>query len=253
MNSEETNGHLSRISTLWSLISLAHHPAGDEVGAARSRLLERYGGAIRRYLLGALRDADAADDLFQEFAYRFLHGDMRNVDPRRGRFRDYVKGVLFHLVADYHKKRQRQPRQFAPEQPDPAVDCRPDAEQDEAFLRSWRDELLSRTWAALATADRENGQSFHAVLRFRADHPQLRSHEMAEQLSGVLGKALTAAGVRKTLERARDRFADLLLDEIAQALSDPDADQLEEELIDLNLLEHCRPALERRRGGEQHV
>jgi RNA polymerase sigma-70 factor (ECF subfamily) len=249
MNSGESNLRLSRISTLWTLVSQAHHDCGDEVGAAQRRLLELYGGAIRRYLLGALRDADAAEDLFQEFAYRFLHGDLRRVDPERGRFRDYVKGVLFHLVADYHKKRQRLPRQLAPEHPDPAVVCEPNATQDEAFLTSWRDELLSRTWSALAAADKANGQCFHAVLRFRADNPSLRSHEMAEKLGAILGKPLTAAGVRKTLERARDRFADLLLDEIAEALTNPTVDQLEEELIDLNLLEHCRPALERRRGS----
>jgi DNA-directed RNA polymerase specialized sigma24 family protein len=241
--------HLSHISTLWSLVSLAHHEEGDEVRAAQQKLLERYSGAIRRYLVGALRDPDAAEDLLQDFAYRFLHGDLRRVDPRRGRFRDYVKGVLFHLVADYHKKRQRLPRQLPSEHPDPAVVCEPDADQERAFLTSWRDELLARTWTALAAADQANGQSFHAVLRFRAEHPELRSHEMAEQLSRLLGKPLTAAGVRKTIERARDRFADLLLDEIAQAMSDPTPDHLEEELIDLNLLEHCRPALERRRGG----
>ena len=221
---------------------------GADVGTAQQQLLDRYGDAIRRYLRGALRDEYAADDLFQEFAYRFLHGDLRGVDPRRGRFRDYVKGVLFHLVADYHKKRQRLPRQLAPEHPDPAVECPPDAAQDETFLATWRDDLLKRTWTALLAADRAGGQCFHAVLRSAPTTP-LRSHEMAEQLSGILGKPLTAAGVRKTLDRARDRFADLLLGEIAQSLADPTPDQLEEELIDLNLLEHCRPALERRRGS----
>jgi RNA polymerase sigma factor (sigma-70 family) len=249
MDAKDSDRHLSRISTLWSLVSLAHHEPGDDAHAAQRQLLERYGGAIRRYLLGALRDADAAEDLFQDFAYRFLHGDLRRADPQRGRFRDYVKGVLFHLVADYHKKRQRLPRQMSPEQPDPAVVCQPDAEQEQAFLTSWRDELLARTWTALAALDQAHGHSFHAVLRFRAEHPDLHSQEMAEQLSELLGKPLTAAGVRKTLERARDRFADLLLDEIAQALSDPTPEHLEAELIDLNLLEHCRPALERRRGG----
>jgi RNA polymerase sigma-70 factor (ECF subfamily) len=248
MDSMDPTRRLSRISTLWSLVSQAHHGPSDEVRTAQQKLLERYGGAIRRYLLGALRDADAAADLFQEFAYRFLHGDFSRVDPERGRFRDYVKGVLFHLVADYHKKRQRLPRQLAPEHSDPAVVCEPDAEQEQAFLTSWRDELLSRTWAGLAAADEANGQSFHAILRFRAEHPDLRSHEMAVQLSQLLGKPLTAAGVRKTLERARDRFADLMLDEIAQELNDPTVEHLEQELIDLNLLDHCRPALERRRG-----
>jgi RNA polymerase sigma-70 factor (ECF subfamily) len=249
MDSIDPNRHLSRISTLWSLVSLAHHDPSDEVRTAQQKLLERYSGAIHRYLLGALRDAEAADDLYQDFAYRFLHGDLRRVDPQRGRFRDYVKGVLFHLVADYHKKRQRLPRQMASDHEDPAVVCEPDAEQERVFLATWRDELLMRTWTALAESDAVNSQSFHAVLRFRAEHPQLRSHEMAEQLSQLLGKPLTAAGVRKTLERARDRFADLLLDEIAEELCDPTVEHLEEELIDLNLLDHCRPALERRRGG----
>lgn len=249
MSSKSTDRRLSRISTLWSLVTLAQHKAGDESRTAQQQLLERYGAAIRRYLLGALRDADAAEDLYQDFAYRFLHGDLHRVDPERGRFRDYVKGVLFHLVADYYRKRQRLPRSLPPEHPEPAVTCEPDAEQEQAFLANWRDELLARTWDALAAADSANGQSFHAVLRFRANHPELHSNEIAEQLSRSLGRPLTASGVRKTLERARERFADILLDEIAQALSNPTVDNLEEELIDLNLLEYCRPALERRRGG----
>jgi DNA-directed RNA polymerase specialized sigma24 family protein len=249
MNSRDRERHLSEISTVWSQVSLAHHEAGDEVRAAQQRLLERYSAAIRRYLLGAVRDADAAEDLWQEFAYRFLHGDLRGVDPQRGRFRDFVKGVLFHLVADYHKGRKRLPRPLPPENPKPAVTCEPDAEQEQAFLARWRGELLARTWAALAAADEANGQSFYAVLRLRVTHPELHSDEIAEQLSRPLGRPLTAAGVRKTLERARDRFADLLLDEIARALSNPTVDNLEEELIDLNLLECCRPALERCRGG----
>jgi RNA polymerase sigma factor (sigma-70 family) len=251
MNAEDSNRHLSRISTLWSLVSLAHHEAGDEVSAAQRQLLDRYSGAIHRYLVAALRDPDGAQDVFQDFVCRFLNRDLRNVDPQRGRFRDYVKGVLFHLIADYHQKRRRLPGQLTPQHPEPAVVCAPDAEQEQAFLTTWRDELLARTWTALAALDQANGQCFHDVLRFRAEHPQLRSAEMAEQLSQLLGKPLTAAGVRKTLERARDRFADLLLEEIAQALREPTLENLCAELIDLNLLEHCREALERRRFEPQ--
>jgi RNA polymerase sigma factor (sigma-70 family) len=247
MNADNANARLSRITTLWSLVGQAHHPAGVEVNAAQEKLLHRYGGAIRRYLLGAVHDADTAADLFQEFAYRFLHGGLRGVDPQRGRFRDYVKSVLFHLVADHHKKRQRLPVQLPAEHPEPAVACPVDHEAELAFRTTWRDDLLARTWSALAEADRASGQCFYAVLRFRADHPALHSPEMAEQLSAQLGKPMTAAGTRKTLERARDRFADLLLDEIAESLTDPSPERLEEELIDLNLLEHCRSALERRR------
>jgi hypothetical protein len=69
---------------------------------------------------------------------------------------------------------------------------------------------------------------------------------MADALSRQLGKPLTAAGVRQTLHRAREKFADFLLDEVTHSLREPTSDQLEEELIIVGLLEYCRPALERR-------
>ena len=245
MDSTEQPTRLNQIATLWSVVRLAHVDAGDAGRAAREALLMRYGGAIRRYLLGVLRDQDAADEVSQEFAYRFLHGDLRGADRERGRFRDFVKGVLFHLVADYHNKKKKRPGNIPMDLPEPGMECALAAERDEAFRISWRDELLARAWSALAAEEKETGQAYYTVLRFRADHPDVPSGQMAEQLSGPLGKTLTSAGVRKTLERARDRYADLLLDEIAQALDQPGREQLEQELVDLGLLEYCKVALEK--------
>ena len=117
MAPDNPNARLNLISTRWTLLGRA---CGDdaEAQAAKTDVLERYGGAIRRYLLGAVRDEDAADDLFQEFVCRLLRGGFRGADRARGRFRDYLKGVLAHLVVDYHRARQRQPlalpQNFAP-------------------------------------------------------------------------------------------------------------------------------------------
>lgn len=246
MDSVSVNQHLSQIQTLWTLVQQAHADTPSAVQAAQQKLLERYGGAVRRYLLGALRDEDAASELFQEFAYRLLHGDMRGADPERGRFRQFVKGVLFHLVADYHKKRQRQPHVLHPDQPEPAAAEPSMADQDREFLASWRDDLLARSWTALEQYEKESGKPFYTVLRFRVDHADLPSARLADELGAKLGKELTAGGVRQTLHRARERFADLLLDEVVQSLDNPNAERLEQELIDLGLLEYCRPALERR-------
>jgi RNA polymerase sigma-70 factor (ECF subfamily) len=74
----------------------------------------------------------------------------------------------------------------------------------------------------------------------------MRSPQLAEQLSVQLGKTLTAAGVRQLLHRARQRFAALLLDEVAHSVANPTIEQLAEELAELGLLDYCRPALERR-------
>jgi hypothetical protein len=44
--------HLSQIQTLWSIVRQAH---GDQtsVASAQKSLLDRYGGAVRRYALAA--------------------------------------------------------------------------------------------------------------------------------------------------------------------------------------------------------
>jgi DNA-directed RNA polymerase specialized sigma24 family protein len=107
--------HLSRISTPWTLVRQAH--AGSEAGAATAQrlLIQRYCGAVYRYLCGALHDEDAALDLLHEFVVRFLRGDFRRADSAAGRFRDYVKTALIHLVTDYHRQRQAQPQSLPPD------------------------------------------------------------------------------------------------------------------------------------------
>ena len=239
---------LNEISTLWSVVLQANQDADEAARLAQRRLLERYGGAVRRYLLGALRDPDAAEELFQEFALLLVDGDLRGADRQRGRFRDFVKGVLFHLIERHHRQARRRPQALPPDHPGPAVEPEEVPDPDDAFRASWRAELLDRSWAALEAQEREAGQPFYTVLRYKVDHRDTPSARMAEELGARLGRELTAPGVRKTLERARDRFAEFLLDEIVQTLGAPTPAQLEDELIELNLLEHCRAALERRTG-----
>src|SRR5438132_3830592 len=236
---------LSRISTLWSLVYQANHGTADTANGARQQLLERYGGAVRRYLRTLLHDPDAADELFQEFALHLVRGKLRGANPKYGRFRNFVKGTLFHLIADYRKQQRKWPRPLPAKRA--ALAVRPEElECDRRFVESWCDELLARSWAALAEVEAATGRPFHAVLRFRAEHPEMRSPQMAEQLAARLGRPFTAAGVRQILHRAREKFADLLLQEVTDSLENPTAEQLEQELVELGLLDYCRPALERR-------
>jgi len=250
MDPSSRSQHLSRISTLWSLVRQAHRSAGTKAVPAQRQMIDRYGGAVRRYLQAAVGNPDAADELFQEFAVRFLHGKLDGADAARGRFRDFVKGVLFHLIADYHKRLRKRPMALPQNHPDLEVGPPTLSDPDREFLASWRDDLLARTWAALNEIERQSGQPFYTVLRFRADHAQMQSPRMAEELSVPLGKPLTPAGVRQILHRAREKFADLLLDEVAQSLEDPSDEQLRDELEHLSLLDYCRPALERKVKGE---
>jgi RNA polymerase sigma-70 factor (ECF subfamily) len=233
--------------TLWSVVDQANSPEAKAATEARQQLLRRYGGSVKRYLLGALRDAEAADELTQEFAVRFLGGKCRGADQERGRFRNFVKGVLGHLIADHYRRQQAQPRHVPLDGSVVGTPAADPTAPDPLFVESWRQELLARAWKALAELEAQTEQPFHTVLRLRVDHPDLRSAQLAEQLAARLGKPVSAAGVRQTLHRARDRFADLLLDEVVQTLGRPDTEELEQELIELNLLPYCQPALDRRR------
>ena len=91
MELDRDNPHLSRITTEWDMVFQAHKGPPEEVTAAQTALMMRYAGAIHRYLLRGLGDPDAAGELDQEFALKFLRGDFHRADPARGRFRDFIK------------------------------------------------------------------------------------------------------------------------------------------------------------------
>jgi RNA polymerase sigma-70 factor (ECF subfamily) len=245
MVDKSLDSSLNRISTLWTLVGEAHGPSGVAATQARQVLLQRYGKAVYRYLLSALGDAHAAEELSQEFALRFLRGRLQGVDPYRGRFRDFIKGVLFHLIADHHRGKQRQPQRLPREGLEPPSLARQPEDPDRQFLESWRDQLLHDAWKALAQHQRETGQPFHDVLRLRVEHPELRSAQMAERLSLRFARPVNAAWVRQTLHRARDKFGDLLIGAVEDTLRNPTVEQVEQELIALDLLTYCQPALDR--------
>src|SRR5262245_61345493 len=194
MNDQELEQHLSHIATQWTMLEQAHRGQADEATRARQALMRRYCGAVYRYLLGAVRDIDVAGELTQEFALRFMQGRFQNADREQGRFRSYVKASLFRLVGDWRRNKFKGPRAVSLEAEDELAGADENARADQEFRDSWRQELLSRAWKALEQVQQEARQPYHDVLRFRVDHPDLPSAQMAEQLGARLGRPLTAAG-----------------------------------------------------------
>lgn len=245
MSDQETH---SWVTTTWPGI-LKARGEGNTAQKARNELLVRYHEAVYHYLKLKIKEPSVAEDLYSNFALRLLQSDdlVRRADPQKGRFRNYLKTALHHMVMDHYRGKNRKgafvPLEAAPHEP-VAVD---DAEQD--FSPIWRQELLNQTWKALEEAETKSGQIHCTVLRCASDHPDLKGPQLAEHLSTQLGKSITPENVRQLLHRARDQFAKLLLEEVERSLENPTLDELEKELIELELLSYCKKSLEARRKG----
>ena len=176
----------------------------------------------------------------------------RGANPQQGRFRDLVKTVLFHIIVNYQRQKQKLARQQPlPDDfdlPDPNQ-CAPPQAAERDFLKLWREELLDRVWIALEEYERGTGNTFYVALRRHAEQPGMSSEQLAKMLTTETGRALTAGGVRQTLHRAREKFAELLIDEVGRSLESVERDAVERELIDLDLLVYCKSALETRYPG----
>src|SRR5262249_3184104 len=168
---------------------------------------------------------DAAGDLAQKFALRFIEGGFRRADPDHGRFRDYLKTSLIHMVYDSRERQQHGFELAAPEAlPDPSAND---------FEAPWRAGILERTWAALERAWKAlevDRPAYHALLELLRVDPTLRSPQIVESLSVQRGIRVSADWVRQAKKRAWTSFANHLIDEVAHSLGTDDLHTLTEEL-----------------------
>jgi RNA polymerase sigma-70 factor (ECF subfamily) len=229
---------LNEIATVWTDIFSAHADDTGEAIRGKAAVLERYMGAVQGYLNDAVRDRHLAEDLAQDFAFRFLRGDFQGADPARGKFRGYLKTVLRNQVIDYFRKNPHKPVAV---QEHMIVDGQPDAETslDQLFRDNWRKEILRQTWLKMESSSDTGGKRFYMVLQTRVEFPEYSSAQMASVISERLGESVRPDWVRQNLRRARESFASLLRTEIALTLEADEGDAVDEELALLDLKKYC--------------
>jgi len=219
--------HLTDLATSWTIIRNAHTP-GPVGQAAMHELIGRYHDAVERYLKLKLRDPNLADEVFQEFWTKLLTHKLAGADSNKGRFRDYLRTVLHRLIIDHFRTRKLQPLP-----PGDLLDASsPDADYD----RGWREVVIKRAMSRLETYEINTPKNrYHTVLQLRQGNPKAPIEDLAAQLGGQIGHPVTPEGFRKTLQRARTKFLELLIQELRETIHPNETEDVEAEIFDLGL------------------
>jgi RNA polymerase sigma factor (sigma-70 family) len=233
MNSPENSrnpaggSHLTELETSWTTIRTAHTP-GPEGQAAMGQLIGRYHDAVHRYLRLKLRDSNLADEVFQDFWTKLLTHKLAGADHNKGRFRDYLRTVLHRLIIDHFRGRKLQPL--------PPGDLLDPSQPDADYDRVWREAVLRRALSRLETYEAQTPKNRYAsVLSLRRENPKLSIEEIAAQLSEKIGSRVSPESFRKTLQRARSKFFELLLQELRETIHPATDEDIEAEIQALGL------------------
>ena len=115
---------------------------------------------------------------------------------------------------------------------------------DESWISNWRAMLIEIAMTRLERHQNENpGSVLYSALRLRSSFPELDSTGLSQKLSELAGREINAAAYRQHLKRGRVRFAEYVVEEIAQGLDVADAEHLQQELIEVGLYEYIRDVL----------
>jgi RNA polymerase sigma factor (sigma-70 family) len=225
-----TNGqeiHLTDLETCWTTVRNAHTP-GPVGELAMRELIGRYHDAVERYLRLKLRDQNLADEVFQEFWTKLLTHKLAGADHNKGRFRDYLRTVIHRLIIDHFRGRKLQSLP-----PGDLLDpSRPDADYD----RVWREAVIKRVWSRLETYEASTPKNRYAsVLHLRVNNPKASIEDIALLLGEQTKAKITPEAFRKTLQRARGKFLELLVQELRETIHPATPEDVEAEIFDLGL------------------
>lgn len=233
---------LDGIETRWSLVRRSSGNVSTDAVEARRSLVLRYASAIRSYCQAIVGTEGDADEVSQDVVVRMLKGDFAGADPNRGRFRDLLRTAIRNMARN---RWSRENRRSSSTPIDTELHADPDGQDlDDPWLQQWRGTLLENAWSELRSfQDANPGSCLYTVLRTRTDHADESSEQLASRVSDRLGRLITAATVRQNLRRARVKFCELLVDEVAEGLADASRDRVQDELIALDLWTQIKDVL----------
>lgn len=222
-------------TTRWSVVLAAGSGSSPEADAALERLCRAYWYPLYAYARRKGHSPEDAQDFTQEFFSRLLSkNQLAGVDRRKGKFRSWLLGVMNHFLAHEWEKSRAQKRgggqptfsldELTPEDRyrlEPADDVSPQT----IFDRRWALVVLSRAAERLRAEQEASGRNttYDCLKQFVSGDGGAPTYaEAARQLG------LTEGGAKAAVHRLRQRYQELIREEIAHTVTN--AAEVDEEI-----------------------
>jgi RNA polymerase sigma-70 factor (ECF subfamily) len=216
-------------TTHWSIVAAAAGQGGEASKAALADLCQAYWYPLYAFLRRRGSNTEDARDLTQGFFALLLEkGYLADADPERGRFRSFLRTAIARFASKQHEraaalKRGGGHRLLSIDfgegerryQREPADNWT----AERIFERRWALTLLDRTLARLRQEHEDAGKLDHfetlkVFLTGESGAAPLR--QVAEQLG------MTEGAVKVAIHRLRQKYRELLRDEISQTVAAQD-------------------------------
>ncbi len=195
---------------------------------ALADLCSVYYEPVAEFLRCELRDADAAREMTHEFFAHVLAGNaIASADRERGRFRSYMLGAVKHFLSHHREAARRLKRGGGvgcvslDDQDAAEAQSVPDARvlaPDAAFDRQWALTVLARALEALRLECAEEGRGAF----FEQVKPWLTGDAAhGDQTALAASSGLNPVALKVAVHRMKNRFRQLVKEEVAGTLDDP--------------------------------
>jgi len=227
-------------TTRWSVVRQA---LGSDDAAARqalAALCEAYWYPLYAYFRRSGKNAHDAEDLTQGFFARLLANEiLAAADPDKGRLRSFLLACARNHLSDERDRAMAQKRgadvlvNFDPAQAEERYALEPadSLAPDRLFQRRWALTVLDFSLQLLVEEYTAKGQAaLFAALRpflgFGAD-PEKRYEEISAALDIPMGT------LKNRVFRLRERWRELLFEQVALTLDNPTPEEIKGELAEL--------------------
>lgn len=222
-------------TTHWSIVVTARSSDEPRAREALAKLCQAYWYPLYAFVRRRGHSPENAQDLTQEFLARLLEKNwVSDADKTKGRFRTFLLSAMKHFLADEWDKARAQKRggglSLEPLQSGTAEtryvqEAADDVTPERNFELRWALTLLEQVLNRLRAEYEQEGK---AEL-FAALHPCLvgeRASQPYAELAQSLGSSESM--VKSTVHRMRQRYRQLLRDEIANTVAG--AEDVDEEM-----------------------